>query len=503
MRRFLCVLAVCLTLAAWPPPAGASDRALLIGIGRYQRAEANLPGIDKDLAAMKEVVRALGFENVLVIQDEEATLDGIRRAFQRQLISGVTGRDRVLIYFSGHGSQIRDFSGDEPDGTDEVLVTHDAGVDSRGMIQALVDDEFGELLQKIPAGLILVFIDACHSGTATKGLKGVNLTETRSEPDLFYKVLYYPGMPTASRGGFAESKGLDGMNYISLSAARDDEKAVATPSGSFFTRGLRDAARRAAGAGTPITMTDLKAGATRFIETSMSNPNRVHHPQLFGNTALADKDLLIHGGEPSPQPPSQPDPTQPDPTQPEPSRPTQPAPVQNLWAELETLTEKATYPVKVSASQPRYQVGDQIVFTCRAPKAGYLNVLNVDPESNEAAVLFPNRFHPDNRVEAGAAIVIPGPGDGFKLRARPPRRKNLVVVLHTEREVNAFRDGYQIAGQNPFKYFSDKSLFAYKRMRGFSVASKPSGQPGPQTGPTAPTPAGPAYGAGKIVTWID
>lgn len=67
-----------------------------------------------------------------------------------------------MFHFSGHGSQQRNYTGDEIDGYDETLCPLD--FETQGMI---VDDEINETMVKpLPHGVRLhAIIDACHSGT--------------------------------------------------------------------------------------------------------------------------------------------------------------------------------------------------------------------------------------------------------------------------------------------------------------------------------------------------
>ena len=71
-----------------------------------------------------------------------------------------------------------DDNGDEIDGYDESLVPYDAPMNyQKGVYEGenhLIDDEFGVLLSELrekvgPAGNVLTIIDACYSGTITRG----------------------------------------------------------------------------------------------------------------------------------------------------------------------------------------------------------------------------------------------------------------------------------------------------------------------------------------------
>ncbi len=68
--------------------------------------------------------------------------------------------DIFLLTYSGHGGQIPDLTGEEPDDMDETWCLYDG---------ELIDDELNQQLGKFAAGVrVLVFSDSCHSGTVTR-----------------------------------------------------------------------------------------------------------------------------------------------------------------------------------------------------------------------------------------------------------------------------------------------------------------------------------------------
>lgn len=118
-----------------------------------------------------------------------------------------------------------------------------------------------------------------------------------------------------------------------------------------------------------------------------------------------------------------------------------------LWSELESLADSAQAKVDVRMDKSSYKIGDVMRFICTVEKDGYLNILTIAPGDDKVTVLFPNQFHPNNWVTAGQEISIPAREDTFKLRAKAPAGENLVVVLLTEQEINAYRgDDYRTAG---------------------------------------------------------
>jgi hypothetical protein len=83
--------------------------------------------------------------------------------------------DFVFFSYSGHGSYVRDTSGDETDGRDECICPVD--FTSAGMI---LDDEMRSIIQGFnPVTRVVIMFDSCHSGTALDlpySINGENVT---------------------------------------------------------------------------------------------------------------------------------------------------------------------------------------------------------------------------------------------------------------------------------------------------------------------------------------
>lgn len=125
--------------------------ALHIGINRYANAAANLSKCVNDAKAMRKL---FGGELLL---DEQATRKNILAAITATVNKAQAG-DEVVITYSGHGSQTKDGSGDEPDGFDETLVAAD--------LYDVVDDELPPILAQLHVGARGLFVtDSCYSGT--------------------------------------------------------------------------------------------------------------------------------------------------------------------------------------------------------------------------------------------------------------------------------------------------------------------------------------------------
>lgn len=156
---------------------------VIIAIGDYA-PETGWKKINSlnDVGLIKKALEKQGFPsgNIQTITNEAATRSGISQGIKK-LINSVNAGDVAVIHISSHGSQIEDDKNkDESDGLDEAIVPFDALSSStskdfeKDQVKYFRDDEFGELVtalrQKLGKdGDVLVIIDACHSGSGTRG----------------------------------------------------------------------------------------------------------------------------------------------------------------------------------------------------------------------------------------------------------------------------------------------------------------------------------------------
>ncbi len=88
--------------------------------------------------------------------------------------------DVVLFYYSGHGSQMSDREGDEPDFYDETIIPYDSGRMPHKN-RDISDDEIYLWLRDLgqKTGNITLWFDCCNSGSLTRAAFG---GATRSVP---------------------------------------------------------------------------------------------------------------------------------------------------------------------------------------------------------------------------------------------------------------------------------------------------------------------------------
>ncbi|QFY88190.1 caspase family protein [Magnetovirga frankeli] len=433
------LLLLLVLLPALSGPLLAADRALLIGVGQYANPAFNLEGIDIDVNNMQVLAERLGFAEIRSLQDQDATAAQVEQVFKDWLIPGVGPNDRVLIYYSGHGTQVKDDNGDETDGADEVLVMHDAALTDGKIGGVLRDDLIYTWLSQIPSQNIMVLVDACNSGTVTKNISlgslssGVNRGQS--------KFLHYEGMPSAGRKEMALDNPQQGkVNYVALSAAADNERALATSKGSLFTRAVTEIVEKGlqqenkslglrglkriqsdsySGRGGAVAAEDLTLErihreakpliATYIGEEEIFDSSQMFHPQLSGNLELAQKALMVRpvlSGE-GPE-----------------------------WQRFRALADGAGDQLKVSAESQRLEEGDLLQLRVETPGKGYLNILQVNA-NDQVTVLYPNGFDQDNQVGKGLQ-EFPGPRP-FDWVVQEPFGPNLIIVLFSRRPLNLYQ----------------------------------------------------------------
>lgn len=390
--------------------ASAASRALIIGVGDYESELVNdLPGLDIDVNIVKGVARQLGYpeSSIKVLQDSEATLANIQKRLSEWLVDGVTADDQVLIYYTGHGSQIQDSSGDESDGLDEFLLAHDFKVNSDNLIQgALSDDLFYNALQNIPTSNVLLIVDACHSGTGFKSFNGGLTGADGGQP----KYHYIETAGASIDGTFgAGEKGVNDDQFVALMASRDDETAIATSRGSVFTLGIQDAIQAGVAAGQLTTPRKIIESTREFVKTELDKrPELIFTPQIGGSSVLMDKpiELVVT-------------PTNRD--------------LLLSWASQSSF-------LPITTNKTNFSLGDKTLkIKVDVPASGYLNVVTVDP-NDTAVVLFPNEFNRNNAVNK-ATVSLPTQEMNFDLEAQGPVGEHVIVAFWTAEPVNMYEEG--------------------------------------------------------------
>jgi len=146
-----------------------SKRALLVGLTNIDPARHDgwdgknaCQGCAKDVLAMQQLLGARGWETTCLI-DHEATCFHVRENLRKFADLSQPG-DSIAFYFSGHGGQLADDDGDEPDQRDETLICYDGH---------LRDDTLNTIWLSCREDVrIYMLADCCNSGSNYKNIPG-------------------------------------------------------------------------------------------------------------------------------------------------------------------------------------------------------------------------------------------------------------------------------------------------------------------------------------------
>lgn len=142
-------------------PKGLS---LHIGLNDFDRTSPDYEGVSApvlknpiaDANSMEALAKARGFSTLLLTGDkgEAATSDRVLGEIAKAAEELEPG-DLFFLTYAGHGAQVPDQNGDEPDHLDETWVLWD---------RMVIDDELNRLLQTFKAGVrVAALSDSCHS----------------------------------------------------------------------------------------------------------------------------------------------------------------------------------------------------------------------------------------------------------------------------------------------------------------------------------------------------
>ncbi|MDX2302289.1 MAG: DNA/RNA non-specific endonuclease [Microscillaceae bacterium] len=160
-------------------------RALLVGIDEYHPNSSvkSLRGCKNDIHAFAEILKqkySFLEPDILLLKDQEATQEGIVRAFRAHLRDQADENTTTLFYFSGHGSQqatpeiFQKYLADENYKLEETLVCYDSRAKDpktgKFIAKDLADKELAILIEELEQkkAHVVFILDCCHSGSATR-----------------------------------------------------------------------------------------------------------------------------------------------------------------------------------------------------------------------------------------------------------------------------------------------------------------------------------------------
>lgn len=172
----------------------AAKRALVVAVSNYlPSTKYKTLHSTNDIPFILKGLQYQGFEaqNIHIMKDSMVTRNAVVSAWE-DLEKKCRPGDVVYIFFSCHGQLIQDFSKDETDGYDESLAMYDAPsfyVQGYRAEKHLLDDDFANYMPRIgnklgSQGELAIFIDACHSGSLSRGINDVRgVLEPLQAPD--------------------------------------------------------------------------------------------------------------------------------------------------------------------------------------------------------------------------------------------------------------------------------------------------------------------------------
>jgi hypothetical protein len=269
-------------------------RALVIGIDQYEHLPYPLEGCVNDAVVLSRLLEtSFGFPRsaVVTLLDEQATRDRVLSELDA-LVEATEADDVVVVTYSGHGSQMTDREGDEPDGMDETIVPHDSGRDPFENRDITDDELYVRLLALTRATpSVSAIFDCCHSGSVLRDAFG---DRVRWVPEDRRPVAELPpSTVTREAGGLGSGPSgwvPLGERYVLIAGCRDDESSfehTVTEDGATVTQGALTyfLSREIARAGPGTTYRDVFEAAS--AQVTVAKPHQ--HPQLEG---AGDRELF-------------------------------------------------------------------------------------------------------------------------------------------------------------------------------------------------------------------
>jgi hypothetical protein len=311
IRRLLLLLLLCIGFL-WSGYTNAGNHALLIGIGHYSpvTGASALPGVSRDMLSATQIAGALGIgkEQIRMLTNADATKEAILREIQL-LAERVQSGERVMLYFSGHGTRWFD---PQASGCVEGLLTFDGNT--------IVHRELAEALQILSrkADKLIIMLDACHSA----GILPTNqrLRSTRSEspplqPKFFLRAnrseadgkncAVPVNMRTRSLLREQVTLGEGVENLIQISSSYANEVSFDDPqNGGLATQAIRDCMLGDAmdlDASGAISLAEIETCARQKIRVRLSPyPDLLpHHPTVLGLRGLLVDSRMVEDPVPA------------------------------------------------------------------------------------------------------------------------------------------------------------------------------------------------------------
>ena len=402
--------------------AQAANHALIMTID-YAGSRAALPvrGIELDGKLANQMALGMGVpqSNIRWLRNGALGLDGMAAAIHELQSNRIREGDKVFIYYSGHGTQTEDDSGNSK--CTEGMVA----ADLRTFTDTKLEAALAALAAK--ASQVVMLNDSCFSGgQATKSLdRGVG-------DGAVAKVYYNDKSGAASDAGYVCNKPVNksglsrslavvdrqaSTRMLYVAASADNEVSWATPQGSTATvawaqcLGNRAADRDGNGI---IDGEELRRCSQDLIDKARGKKQTI---SLKGETGLP-LSFTASGGSDN-------------------------TPVAHPNLALESLHRAAdpTIAVEIKVANPRLKINrDLLDFSVRTDRSGFLYLLHIGTDG-KFYQLFPNAKDANNFLPAGThkfpratwGIQAQGPaGTGYFMAYQSPKPRNFAKDMGSD-----------------------------------------------------------------------
>jgi len=148
--------------------------AVLIGINKFRYlTDSNLNFAVADAESIRDlIINEFGYkdDHIILLTDEQATSQRIRKELGDKLRRMVKENDRVLVFWAGHG-----YTHNLPRGGKMgFLIPQDGNIMNELYSTCLSMGEINNFANLIPAKHILFLVDACFSGLAANQIREIN-----------------------------------------------------------------------------------------------------------------------------------------------------------------------------------------------------------------------------------------------------------------------------------------------------------------------------------------
>ena len=316
----------------------------------------------------------------------------------------------LINYCSGHGAFVGDDNRDESDDLDEALCPVDTTRSRRNLIR---DDEINSRLKKLRGRKVMIIVDACHSGTITKGVVFA---------DRHVKVPFFGrhnSRPITKSGFERESLIEIQQNVIAYSAVAANQQALVNtlikPHAGVFThrfiQGIKENKADSNYDG-KVTHRELLTYMRRESQAYCDRSTTCYKgltPQLEIKSAMWDDD--VHKwAKVIPRPP--------------------------IWSPLESETTGPIPPPKPPIGNLRIKILPQslnskqdLQVEVNSSQDGYLLLFDANDSDGSLRRIFPNEYCTEKtvRIIKDRKRIIPEPYSGFKLTF--PKNSGTLVAL--------------------------------------------------------------------------